>query len=76
MDIPPTPPTPPTPPPQSLRSEADRLRTARHILANEIELALERFTNQTALRVYALDLEHLSSVDGTLRYLVRPEVPL
>jgi hypothetical protein len=68
--------TPLTPPTKSLLAAADQLRAARHILANEIEQALERFTNQTALRVYALDLELLSSVDNKLRYLVRPKVPL
>jgi hypothetical protein len=68
--------TPPTPPIHSLLAEADRLRAARHILANEIEQALERFTTQTALKVYALDIEHLSSVGGKLRYFVSPNVPL
>ena len=68
--------TPPTPPTQSLLVEADRLRAARHILANEIEQALERFTNQTNLKVYEIDLELLSSVDGKLRYFVSPKVPL
>lgn len=71
-----TPLTPLTQPTKSLIAEADRLRAARHILANEIEQALERFTTQTALRVYALDLELLSSVDDKLRYLVSPKVPL
>lgn len=71
-----TPLTPLTPPTKSLVAFADQLRTARHILANEIEQALERFTTQTNLKVYALDLELLSSIDNKLRYLVRPKVPL
>ena len=58
-----------------LRPDARRAQLEA-ALANEIEQALERFTNQTALRVYALDLELLSSVDNKLRYLVSPKVPL
>ena len=68
--------TPSTQPTKSLIAETDLLRTARHILANEIEQALDRFTAQTNLKVYALDLELLSCVDGKLRYLVSPKVPL
>jgi hypothetical protein len=63
-------------PPPPLLAETERLRAAKHNLCNEIEDALDRFTKQTGLSVYSLDLELLSSTKCKLCYLVRPNVPL